>query len=100
MNIWLMIVLSAFATFLPRVVPYYAKFLRKLPRFARKCILVMPVAALGALLFPGTIVDFSPQWYAGLLGVAVAAALAWWKGTIVLPIIGSVLATWFALTCF
>lgn len=103
MNGWpfiALILLSAAATFLPRVVPYYAKFLDKLPKFARKCMLIMPVAALGALIFPGTVIDFAPQWYAGLLGIGVAAILAWWRGGMVLPIISSVLVTWLALTCF
>ncbi len=96
----LLILVSAAATFLPRVIPYYVHFLDKLPRFLRKCMLVMPVAALGALIFPAVVLDYLPQWYAGLVGIALAAAIAAWRGGMILPIVASVLGTWLMLTCF
>ncbi|MDT4762030.1 AzlD domain-containing protein [Sphaerochaeta sp. PS] len=95
--IFVYILATAGATFAVRLTPYYAKFLNKLPRFVGKCMRLLPIAALGPLVFPGVILDFSPQWYAGLAGIAASFLIAYKKGGMILPILSSVLVTYLVL---
>ncbi len=91
------ILATAAATFGVRVLPYYAKFLNKLPPFVARCMRLLPIAALGPLVFPGVILDFSSQWYAGLLGIGASFLLAYTKGGMIFPILISILVTYVAL---
>jgi branched-subunit amino acid transport protein len=95
--IFVYILATALATFLVRALPYYASFLDRLPKFLAKCLRLLPIAALGALIFPGVITDFHTQWYAGLLGVCIAFLLAYFKRGMIFPILFSVLVTYLAL---
>ncbi|HAF85421.1 MAG TPA: AzlD domain-containing protein [Sphaerochaeta sp.] len=91
------ILATALATFSVRVLPYYAKFLNKLPPFVGRCMRLLPIAALGPLVFPGVILDFSPQWYAGLAGIGASFLIAYTKGGMIFPILTSILVTYIAL---
>lgn len=93
MNILLMIVVSSLVTLVPRTIPFFMPFLSRLPRFVRKCMLLLPVAALGALIFPLALTDFSSEWYAGLVGVVVSFLVSYFKGPMILAILASLLAT-------
>ena len=92
------ILVSALATFLVRALPYYASFLEKLPKFIAKCLRLLPIAALGPLIFPGVILDYrGHSWYAGLLGIGCAFAFAYHKNGMIFPILTSILVTYLAL---
>lgn len=93
MNIWVMIAVCCLVTMIPRTIPYFMPFLSKLPKPIRKCMLLLPVAALGALIFPLALSDFANEWYAGLVGVAVAFFVSYYKGPMILAIVASLLAT-------
>lgn len=95
--IFVYILATALATFGVRVLPYYAKFLNKLPPFVARCMRLLPIAALGPLVFPGVILDFSPQWYAGLAGIGASFLIAYIKGGMIFPILISILVTYFTL---
>ncbi len=90
----LIIILSALVTQIPRTIPYFLSFTHKLPKRIRKCMILLPLAALGALIFPGSLTDFGAQWYAGLSGVAVSFILSRFK----LPMIVCILASLFVTT--
>ncbi|MFA6846289.1 MAG: AzlD domain-containing protein [Sphaerochaetaceae bacterium] len=91
------ILASAVATILVRAIPYYASFLNHLPPFLNKCLRLLPIAALGALICPGAFWDFNPTWYAGVMGVGVAYILAWFKMPMIIPIIASIFVTYLGL---
>ena len=93
MNIWLMIAVSSVVTMIPRMIPYFMPFLSKFPRFIRKCVMLLPVAALGALIFPLALTDFSSEWFAGLFGVVIAFFVSYFKGPMILAILISLLST-------
>ena len=94
MNKLVLIFSCAAATLIPRIVPYFAsRYLAKLPRFIRKCMLLLPVAALGALIFPLALTDFSAEWVAGLFGVLIAFIVSYFKGPMILAIIAALLTT-------
>jgi len=95
--IFVYILATALATFAVRALPYYAKFLNKLPPFVSRAMRLLPIAALGPLVFPGVILDFSPAWYAGLAGIGASFLIAYTKGGMVFPILISIVVTYLAL---
>ena len=83
-----MILVCSAVTLLPRIIPYFASsYLARLPRFIRKCMMLLPVAALGALIFPLALTDFGPEWLAGLAGVVFAFAASYFKAPMIVSII-------------
>lgn len=94
---FVIILCSAAATFAVRALPYYASFVDKLPPFLMKCLRLLPIAALGPLIFPGVITDFHSQWYAGLVGVLCSAFIAYKKGGMIFPILLSIVVTYIML---
>lgn len=92
-NVFVMIGLCSIATMLPRMAPYFMPFLSKLPKSVRKAMVLLPVAALGALIFPLALTDFGLQWYAGLVGVVSAFFVSYFKGSMILSILVSLAAT-------
>lgn len=85
-RILLIIILSALVTQIPRTIPYFLSFTEKLPKRVRKCMMLLPVAALGALIFPSVLTDFEGEWYAGLVGVVSAFVASRFR----LPMIGAI----------
>ncbi len=71
-RILLIIILSALVTQIPRTIPYFLSFTEKFPKRIRKCMRLLPLSSLGALIFPGVLTDFDSQWYVGLIGVLTA----------------------------
>ena len=85
---------AALATYLPRALPFVLPFPKKMPRFLANVLKVMPVAALGALIFPGVMDSFSGVPLAGIAGVAAAALVAWLRGGLILPVLASIAAAY------
>ncbi|MFA7109043.1 MAG: AzlD domain-containing protein [Sphaerochaetaceae bacterium] len=94
---YLIVLVAGVATMIPRFIPFYLSFLNKVPPFVKKCMKLLPVTAIGALIFPYTILDFFPVWYAGLLGVLAAFLVNFLKPSMLLSIIVSVIVTYIAL---
>ena len=100
MNKIILIIATAAVTIIPRTIPYFVSGLDKLPYFIRKCMMMLPVAALGALIFPMSLLDFSSQWYAGLLGVSSAFIVSRFKAPMIVAIIVALAVTAAALAFF
>lgn len=101
MNKLLLIVSCAAVTLLPRIVPFFASSaLSKLPGFLRKCMMLLPVAALGALIFPLAVTDFGAMWYAGLVGVVAAFMTSLLRGPMIVAIIIALVSTTGMLMAF
>lgn len=78
------------ATYIPRLIPFYMiQDLRLAPRFKRFLELI-PFTALGALILPGVLTSVPGQPLAMILGIGFAAAWAWFKGGIMLPVAGAI----------
>jgi len=95
--LFLIVIVASVATMIPRFIPFYLSFLNKVPPFIKKCMSLLPVAAIGALIFPFTILDFLPVWYAGLLGIIAAFVVNYYKQSMLLSIVISVIVTYIAL---
>lgn len=93
MNVFIMIAVCSIVTMAPRIVPYFLPFISRLPKFIRKCMLLLPIAALGPLIFPLALTDFGSKWIAGLFGVVSAFVVSYLKGPMILSIIVSLLVT-------
>ncbi len=94
------ILLSALVTYLPRLFPFLLKGLDRLPKKVGKFLKLMPLAALGALIFPGVLLDFQPVVLAGIGGITLAAVIAWFRGGMILPILSSIVMTFTLLQIF
>ena len=80
-----------------RSVPFFTKAIKEMPPYLKRCLDYMPIAALGALIFPGIFTSFPGKPLAGLAGVAAAAIAAWFARGLVIPVIASITATWLVL---
>lgn len=87
------ILAAAAATYIPRLLPFLTRSLNALPKKLSRVLRLMPVAALGSLIFPGVILDFQPAALAGIVGIAAAAIISLFKGNMILSILGSIAAT-------
>jgi branched-subunit amino acid transport protein len=93
-SILLLVFVVSFATMIPRFLPYFSKTINKLPQSIKDKLELLPVAALGALIFPFAILDFPNVWYAGLCGVAAAFLLGYLKQNMIVSIIASIIITY------
>jgi len=97
-DILLIIAGAALATYLPRAIPFLIGFPEKIPPFLRRLLSVMPVAALGALIFPAVLLSFPERPAAGIAGVASAAMVAWFRGGLIIPVISSIASAYIILS--
>lgn len=89
---------TAALTYMVRVLPFLSNSIQKMPEPVKKVLKMMPVAALGALLLPGTIQALPDMPLAGLLSIGAAALVAWFiRGSLVLPVLVSIGLTWLLL---
>lgn len=63
-------------------------------------MLLLPVAALGALIFPLALTDFGAMWYAGLVGVLAAFLVSLFRGPMILSIVVALVSTTGMLLAF
>ncbi|MCY1151366.1 MAG: AzlD domain-containing protein [Sphaerochaetaceae bacterium] len=91
------VLLSALATMIPRFLPYFSSAIKKIPKVITNKLKLLPIAALGALIFPFSILDFNPVWIASTIGVLVAFLLGYLKFNMIISILFSVIATYFIL---
>jgi branched-subunit amino acid transport protein len=80
-------------TYLPRLLPLLAIKPAHLNPFIKRFLSLIPVTALGALLFPGLILDSADFPIAGLTGILLCALYSWLRGGIVVPVFIAVAVT-------
>ena len=91
---------GAIVNYLIRVAPVVLSKGKKMPDFLATFLNIMPVAALGALIFPGIIESFPEKPIAGIAGVSVAAIVSYFAGGLVFPVIAAIAASWLAIRFF
>jgi branched-subunit amino acid transport protein len=84
-------------TYIPRLIPFLIlkkdNFSQKLEKF----LSIIPYTALGALIFPGVLSAVPDMPAASLLGIAFAFVYVWFRGGIVIPVLGSILIVFILL---
>jgi len=98
-EIIIIILLCAAVNYLLRVTPFFAK-IDNIPRYFKRFLDYMPLAALGALILPGIITSFPENPIAGAAGVIAAAFVAWFAGGMIIPVLASIGITWMVIQYF
>ncbi|MDD7201136.1 MAG: AzlD domain-containing protein [Sphaerochaetaceae bacterium] len=88
---------GALATMLVKEIPYWVKGMDRLPPFLVKCMQILPIAAMGALIFPGAFHDYGPQWYAGIGAIAIAFAIGYAKRPTIVGIAAAIVICYLLL---
>ncbi|MFP4364051.1 MAG: AzlD domain-containing protein [Spirochaetia bacterium] len=97
MSIPLIIIGMAVVTYIPRMVPFLALDIEKLPPKLRQFLSYIPITALGALLFPGVLTATPELPIAGITGVLSAFIVGYFRKDIIIPFTVCVLITYFVL---
>lgn len=95
-NIMAVILSAAIINYIIRVIPFLMTNWEKVPLAVRRFLTIMPTAALGALIFPGSftsLADTGRPW-AALGGLAAAAIAAHFSKSLIIPVAAAVLTTW------
>jgi branched-subunit amino acid transport protein len=80
------------ATMIPRIIPAFIVDKLQFRDWVNRWLNAIPYAALGALIFPGIMSVHPDKPYAGLIGGAVAIALAAIGLNVILVVIGAIAA--------
>ena len=92
-RIKLLIIGMMIVTYLPRLIPFLLASKIKFPKGLRSFLRFIPYTTLGALILPG-IFSATPQMpIAAIAGGIFALAYGWYKGGIIIPVLGAVLTT-------
>ncbi len=98
MEILVFVVCMGAVTYLPRLLPFYFVDVDRIPAKLRLFLSFIPYAALGALLFPGSMGAVSGKPLVSALGIAAAVIAAWFNESIILTVLLSVIATFILLS--
>ncbi len=93
------VLLCAAGNYLIRVLPWFMTRWERVPLAVRRFLTILPISALGALIFPGALTalaDTGRPW-AALGGLGAAAATAGLSKNLILPVAAAVLVTWVLL---
>ena len=77
-------------TYLPRVAPLVLLRQARLPVFLQRYLKVLPVCALGALLFPGAIGSIPDEPLAAIGGMVIAGIVSLTRGGLLLSVVAGV----------
>jgi branched-subunit amino acid transport protein len=96
LNIMAIVLSAAVVNYVIRVTPFLMTNWDNVPMALRRFLTIMPTAALGALIFPGSftsLADTGRPW-AALGGLAAAAITAHFSKSLIIPVAAAVLTTW------
>lgn len=98
MNNMILLILAMMAvTYIPRLLPFFIVSNKNLSKRFTRFLTFIPYTALGALLIPG-VFSATPQMpQASLLGIGFAFIYGWYKGGIIIPVLGSIMVTFLML---
>lgn len=99
MNQIILIILGmAAVTYGPRLAPFLLLKNRTIPPRLDAFLKCIPVAAIGALIIPGVFTATPQMPAASLAGIVFTLVVGWWRGGIIVPVIGSVVMTYLMLS--
>ncbi|MBU0969046.1 MAG: AzlD domain-containing protein [Proteobacteria bacterium] len=80
----------AAVTYGPRLLPFLLLGNTQIPRPVNAFLKCIPVAAIGALIIPGVMTATPDMPAAALLGMGFTAVYGFFRGGIIVPVLGSV----------
>ena len=87
----------AAVTYVPRLLPFLFFSHTQIPRRVAAFLKCIPVAAIGALIIPGVVTATPDMPEAALLGLGFTAIYGFFRGGIIVPVLGSVGVTYLVL---
>lgn len=97
-NQTLLIIGMMLVTYIPRLLPFYIVSKRNLPKRIDRFLKTIPYTALGALIIPGVFSATPEMPQASLVGIGFAFVYGWYKGGIIIPVLGSIVITFMILS--
>ncbi|MFZ5354145.1 MAG: AzlD domain-containing protein [Bacillota bacterium] len=88
-NMLLLVLEMALATYIPRLLPFLILSRIKLGLRTKKLLMLIPYTALGALIIPGFLTATPEMPAAAVFGVGFAAIYSWYKGNLIVSVLGS-----------
>ncbi|EKN70772.1 AzlD domain-containing protein [Schinkia azotoformans] len=92
MNIYLLIILMAIVTYVPRALPSIMANYMVIPNLIDRWLKGIPFAVLGALIFPGILKVEPNQPLVGIAGGIIAVILSLLKLNLTIVLIGTVVS--------
>jgi len=92
-RIYVLILGMMLVTYLPRLIPLVIMGNKSIPVKVEEFLSYIPYAALGALIVPGFLSAIPEHLMSSLLGILVALILGYYKGGVVFPVVGAVVAS-------
>ena len=93
-NIPMLVLLMAAVTFIPRLMPLVFVKADKLPEKFKQFLSYIPYAVLGALIIPAGFSGIPDNHLISVLVLFIAALVSWYRKSVVLSFVISVLAAW------
>ncbi|WP_066500436.1 AzlD domain-containing protein [Abyssisolibacter fermentans] len=87
-------------TYIPRLLPFIMASEKKLPVKLNKFLQFIPYTALGALIIPEVFSAIPEMPLASLLGIGFSFVYGWYKGGIIIPVLGSILVSFLTLLMY
>ncbi len=89
-NMLLIIAGMVLVTYIPRLLPFLLLSRLKLNTRAKRFLNLIPYTALGALIMPGFLTAIPESPLAAVLGLSFAIVYAWYKNSLIVSVLGSV----------
>lgn len=80
-----------------RVIPFFVPIPEKLPPYLQRCMDLLPIAAIGALVFPGAFHDYGAAWFAGIGGTLTAFLIGYKRKPLIAGIVAAIVVTYLLL---
>lgn len=94
----LLILGMTLVTYIPRLLPFTIMADKKLPKFISDVLLFIPATALGALVIPGVFSSIPGKPVVAFIGILFAIIYSWFKGGIIIPVLGSIFTVFLMLS--
>lgn len=93
-NILVLVILMAFVTYIPRLLPLAFMKADRLPEKFKLFLSYIPYAVLGALIIPDGLSGIPNNVPISIIVLTVAAIVSWYKNNVILAFVISVAVAW------
>lgn len=97
-NLLYLILGMMLVTYIPRLLPFLILSRLKLPGRLYRFLLLVPYTALGALIIPGVFFATPQMPSASIAGLGFACVYGWFKGGVIIPVLGAVAISFLILS--
>ncbi len=100
MKVVVLIILMGAVTYIPRWIPMFAIDQEKIPKRMKSFLSLIPYAALGALIMPGSIQAIEGKPWISLAAIIFTGAIVWFRENMIMTVLSSVAFTCLLLFLF